>query len=110
MSRIIFQLAIILAAVAFTGYFCMTVIPGLIENPDLPAALAAGYVNPFASAYTMDALACWFILLFWVVYEAITLDIKHGWVCPLLGLFPGVAVGFALYLLLREKQISRGAA
>ena len=108
MSRKIFQLSIIMVALAFTAYFCATVIPALIENPDVPAALAAGFVNPYSSAYSMDALACWFILCFWVVYEAFTLDIKHGWICPVLGLFPGVALGFALYLLIRGGQVTHG--
>ena len=30
-----------------------------------------------------------------------TRPVKHGWIAPLLGLVPGVAAGFAVYLLLR---------
>jgi hypothetical protein len=41
------------------------------------------------------------VLTTWVVYEAKTRPVKHGWIAPLLGLVPGVATGFAVYLLLR---------
>lgn len=62
-------------------------------------------MHPYASGYSMDVLVCWAILAAWVIYEAKTYSVRKGWLCLLLGIFPGVAVGFALYLLLRAKQI-----
>ena len=65
-----------------------------------------GFVNPYSSGYSSDVIACWLILMVWIVYEAKNKGVKHGWICILLGAVPGVAVGFALYLILRVKQLA----
>ncbi|MDF1762961.1 MAG: DUF2834 domain-containing protein [Oleibacter sp.] len=100
-----FKLSLYLAAIIFTAIFCFWVVPPLIENPDILGAFAAGFVNPFAAGYSMDVLFCWYVLAIWVWYEASTQSIRYGWVCLLLGVVPGVAVGFSLYLLLRHSQL-----
>lgn len=100
-----FRIAIIAVALGFTGLFCAVVVPPLLENPDIVGAFGAGFVNPYASGYSADVVACWLILAIWVVYEARSRAVKHGWVCLVLGIVPGVAVGFAGYLLLRSKQL-----
>ncbi|MEQ9544540.1 MAG: DUF2834 domain-containing protein [Marinobacter sp.] len=105
MSESIFKALLLLAALFFTVFFALVVVPPILENPDVWGAFAAGFVNPYSSGYSTDILVCWFILATWVVYEARTLSVRKGWVCLLLGIVPGVAVGFALYLLLRAKQI-----
>ncbi|MEO9601169.1 DUF2834 domain-containing protein [Parasphingorhabdus sp.] len=105
MSEPLFKATIIAAAAVFLGIFIMLVIPPLIAEPDVIGAFAAGFVNPYASGYSSDVLACWVILAAWIAYEAKALDIRHGWICALLGIIPGVAVGFALYLLLRMRQM-----
>ncbi|WP_349255373.1 DUF2834 domain-containing protein [Spectribacter acetivorans] len=74
-------------------------------NRDIFGAFAAGFVNPYASGYSIDVLVCWGILALWVLYEAKQHSVKNGWVCLLLGIVPGLAVGFALYLLIRQRQI-----
>ena len=79
----------------------MIVIPPLIGDPDLLAAISAGFVNPYATGYSLDTIMCWVVLTTWVAYEAKARPVKHGWIAPLLGLVPGVATGFAVYLLLR---------
>jgi hypothetical protein len=107
MNESIFKYAMLVIAAAFTLVFSMVVMPALIENPDILAALAAGFVNPFSSGYSADVLLCWLALAVWVLYEAKTLSVKYGWVCLLLGAFPGVAVGFPLYLILRNGQITQ---
>jgi len=104
MSETTFKVLITLWAAAFTLGFAVIVIPGLVDNPDVIGAFAAGFVNPFASGYSMDTIACWGILTTWVAYERKTKGIKHGWVAVLLGIAPGVAVGFAFYLFQRLKQ------
>ncbi|WP_414981620.1 DUF2834 domain-containing protein [Congregibacter sp.] len=48
---------------------------------------------------------CWGILAAWVLFEAKTLDVRHGWICLALGIVSGVAVDFALYLLLWHRQL-----
>ncbi len=105
MNESIFKGVIIATALLFTLFFCAVVMPPLIANPDIVGALGAGFVNPYAAGYSADAIACWFILAAWIWYEARTLSIRHGWICVLLGFFPGIAVGFAVYLLLRMRQL-----
>lgn len=94
-------------ALAFTVLFCFLVLPSLYRNPDILAAFAAGFVNPYAAGYSADGIACWLILAIWVVFEAKTRSIRRGWICLMIGIIPGVAVGFASYLLLRLAQINR---
>ena len=105
MPEPIYKAILVVAALFFTAFFAVTVLPPLFENPDLWGAFAAGFVNPYSSGYSTDVLVCWVILAVWVAYEAKAYGVRKGWVCLLLGIVPGVAVGFALYLLLRAKQI-----
>ncbi|SIS43205.1 Protein of unknown function [Thalassolituus maritimus] len=107
MSETLFRRLLIAAAVFFSVFFAVVVVPPLIANPDIWGAFAAGFVNPYSSGYSTDVLVCWFVLAVWVVYEAKAYSIRHGWVCLLVGIVPGVAVGFALYLLLRSKQLKK---
>lgn len=105
MSERVFKVCLLVFASLFTTIFCFLVVPPLIEHPDIVGAFAAGFVNPFAAGYSTDVFFCWFVLAVWVWFEASTRAIRHGWVCLLLGIVPGVAVGFALYLLLRHSQL-----
>jgi len=100
-----FKIAITLSALFFLLVFILYTLPAVLANSDIIYAFAAGFVNPFAAGYATDAIMCWFILLFWVLYERQSFHIKHGWVCILLGVIPGVAVGFALYLIVRQTQL-----
>lgn len=105
MSKNIFQISLLLIALVFTLIFCFVVLPPLIENPDIIGALMAGFVNPYSSGYSADVLCCYAVLLVWVWYEYP--KVKYAWVCLLLGFVPGVAVGLAVYLYLRTKQLSK---
>jgi Terpene cyclase DEP1 len=105
MTETPFKASIIAAAAIFTALFAYWCIPPFIENPDIVGAFAAGFVNPYSSGYSADTLACWVILSAWILYEARERGVRHGWVCILLGMIPGVAVGFAAYLLLRMRQL-----
>ena len=103
--------AIVLALAAlFTAIFAVIVVPPLLAEPDVIGAFAAGFVNPYASGYSSDVLVCWLILATWVLYEHKTLGVRHGGLCLLLGVIPGVAVGFALYLVLRSRQLGARTA
>lgn len=106
------SLELIVAAIAlvFTVFFVLTVIPPLMQNWDVVAAFGAGFVNPYSSGFAADAIACWFVLGAWVAYERSALGIKHGWPCLLLGIVPGVAVGFAVYLIIRIRQTAHGTS
>ena len=106
MTQTVFKTTIIAAAAVFTALFAYWCIPPLIANPDIIGAFAAGFVNPYSSGYSADVLACWVILSAWILYERRTLGVRHGLWCIALGAIPGVAVGFALYLLLRMRQVN----
>ncbi|WP_417609863.1 DUF2834 domain-containing protein [Parasphingorhabdus sp.] len=107
MTETMFKTVIIATAAAFLLVFGAVVLPPLIADPDVPAAFAAGFVNPYASGYSADVLACWLILAAWILHERHSRGIRHGWLCILLGVIPGVAAGFALYLLIRMRQLQR---
>lgn len=98
------QIVLSLAGI-FTLAFCYLVIPPLITDFAVISAFSAGFVNPFSSAYAIDAISCWLILAVWVRYEAINFSIKYGWLCLILGVIPGVAAGLGLYLVVRQRQL-----
>ena len=104
MSKSVFITLVLSVAIVFIGIFCVVVIPPLLENPDIVGAFGAGFVNPFASGYSADVISCWVILSIWILYEFP--KVKYGWICILLGIVPGVAVGFAGYLWLRSTQLN----
>ncbi len=104
MTETIYKSIIIAAAAVFTALFAYWCIPPLIANPDIFGALAAGFVNPYSSGYSADVLACWVILSAWILYERNAHNMRHGLWCIALGFLPGVAVGFAAYLLIRARQ------
>lgn len=104
MNDKLFKTSIAVVVIIFTFLFVFIVIPPLIENPDIIGAFGAGFVNPYASGYSVDVFCCWFILIIWIIYESP--KVKYGWICAILGIVPGVAVGFGLYLIIRAKQMS----
>ncbi len=106
MTERVFQISLIVIGLAFSLFFLFFVLPPLIDNPDIVGAFAAGFVNPYAAGYSTDVVFCWLVLAIWVVFEARTQAIKHGWICLVVGVVPGVAVGFAAYLLLRTAQLN----
>ena len=105
MSEKAFEVASIGVAICFTFLFCLLVVPALMSDLDIAGAFAAGFVNPYSSGYSMDVILCWVALSIWVTYEAKVYSVRHGWICLVLGIIPGVAVGFPLYLVLRNRQI-----
>ncbi|MCH8542158.1 MAG: DUF2834 domain-containing protein [Alcanivorax sp.] len=91
----------------FAAVFVIVVVPPLIQSRDIIGAIAAGFVNPYSTGYSLDVIFCWFVLAVWVLYEARTTHIRHGWIALVIGLVPGVATGFAAYLLIRLRQERR---
>jgi hypothetical protein len=109
MSASTYKAALVIIAASFTLFFAITVVPPLLQNFDLLGAITSGFVNPYASGYSTDVIMCWCVLAVWVIYEAKTHSVKHGWICLALGAVPGVAVGFPLYLLLRHRHFNPAA-
>lgn len=101
----LFRIVLIALGSAFAVAFTAICVPPLLRTPDVIGALAGGFVNPFATGYSLDTIFCWFVLGAWVVYEAKVRGVRHGWVALVLGVAPGVATGFAVYLLLRLRQL-----
>ena len=108
MSTVAFKAILTSLALAFAAAFAVIVVPPLVADPDILGAFAAGFVNPYASGYALDAVMCWCVLTTWVVWEARHRGVRHGWIAVLLGLAPGVSTGFAVYLLLRLRQKADG--
>ena len=107
MNTLAYRLSLFALAAGFTVAFALICIPPFLENPDIIGAFAAGFVNPYSSGYALDIFFPWGVLAVWVLHEWRALGIRHGWVALALGVVPGVAVGFAAYLLIRLRQ--RGA-
>ena len=99
-----FKSVLVLLAGSFTVAFFAVCPRAFMKDPDVARAIAGGFVNPFATLYSLDAIGCWFVLATWVLYESKHTRMRHGWVALLLGIFPGVTVGFAVYLLIRFSQ------
>lgn len=104
MSKRAFNTGLIFIIASFTLFFFAYFVPPILQNPDILNVLKSGFVNPYATGYSIDLIACWLVLVLFVLYEAKTKSIRHGWVCVLLGLVPGVVVGWSLYLILRSRQ------
>lgn len=110
MPQPLYRFCLLALGLGFATAFCVIVVPPLWASRDIFGALAAGFVNPYASGYSLDTICCWCVLAVWVVHEARALRVRHGWVALLLGLAPGVATGFAAYLLLRAGQVRESRA
>lgn len=109
MTDTLFKGLVAALGAGFALLFALICVPPLLQRPDIVGAFAAGFVNPFASGYALDAIFCWGVLAVWIAHERRRHAVRHGWVALLLGIVPGVATGFAAYLLLRHRQMHAGA-
>lgn len=110
MSDTVFKVLVGFLGAAFVLTFCIIVVPPLLDSMDIVSAVAGGFVNPFSTGYSIDAILCAAILcaailIVWIVYEKSALDIRHGWIAIPICAVPGVATAFALYLLIRFNQV-----
>jgi hypothetical protein len=109
MSERTFRLALGAVMAFFTVAFVVLVFPALVDDGgDIFGAAGDGFANPYSSAYSFDVLCSYAVLTIWVVWERRTRRQRYGWVCLLLGLVPGLAVGFGSYLLLRTLRPGPG--
>ena len=109
MNDRVFKSILVLLIVGFTVFFLTYFLPPIIQNPDINDILASGFVNTYATGFSIDLIACWIALIAFILYESKNKSIKYGWVCILLGLVPGVVVGWSAYLLIRNNQLNNGS-
>ena len=109
MAQRVFQFAVGALGLAFAIAFFSIVVPPLLSSGDVAGAFAAGFVNPYASGYSLDAIICGVILFVWAAYERVALGVRHGWVVIPLAVAPGVATAFAAYLIIRSRQTGRAS-
>lgn len=101
-----FDWIVITLAAVFVVLFAAVFVPQFIEDGfDIIGAFEAGFVNPYASGFAIDTLMTYAVLFAWVVYEAQYREVQHGWVALVLGAVIGVALGLAVYLLIRHREI-----
>lgn len=105
MNEVNFKRGIIASTVIFLLVFLFYTLPYAIELDDFIQVSLAGFVNPISSGWATDVIAFWFIMSFWIFFEAKQYQVKWGWICLPLGIVPGVAFGFCLYLIIRHKQV-----
>jgi len=110
MNESLFRISLIIMAAGFVLYALVFFFPPIIENPDIIGVLKAGFVNPYATAYSIDLIACWVVLIFWIFHERHTFQIEWGWICIPIGLILGVVVGLSLYLLIRMSHFTKQQA
>lgn len=103
----VYRILLATLALGFCGTFAVIVIPELVrDGGDILGGFGAGFVNPYSTGFSLDVIFCWAVLLVWIIWERVGLGVRYGWICLALGLVPGVATGFATYLLLRHHQIT----
>ncbi|MEO1187597.1 MAG: DUF2834 domain-containing protein [Pseudomonadota bacterium] len=110
MSTSVFERLVLTLGILFALAFMIIVVPPLAQSGDVFGAFAAGFVNPYASGYSLDVILCALILFVWIIYERQARGIKHGWIAIPLSFIPGVATGFAVYLVLRSRQLEKEQA
>ena len=86
MKESTFKTLLILIEVSFVVFAAVVFFAPIIKNPDIIGVLKAGFVNPYATTYSVDLIACWVVLIIWIIYERNELRIKNGWVCIPIGL------------------------
>lgn len=104
MSKNSFEILCLIVGGGFALAFALIVVPALLETGDILGGFAAGFVNPFSAGYSLDVIFCAILLAIWVLYERRHYGVRHGWVALVLCIMPGVATGFAVYLILRSRS------
>jgi hypothetical protein len=104
MTKASFEMSVGALGLTFARALCTVVAPPVLESSDVAGAFAAGFVNPYASGYSLDTILCALILFAWIAHERVTLGVKHRWIAIPMAIVPGVATTFATYLIIRSRQ------
>ena len=107
MTERIFKAGLIAFAAVFTILFVLIIPPALIDDGfDFWGGARHTFDNPYAAGVSVDVLLAYGVLGLWVVYEALTKQVRRGWIALVLGLVTGLTVGLAAYLWIRLRQES----
>lgn len=106
MKKLFFECVVASVGALFAIAFAVIVVPPLLANGDVAGAFAAGFVNPYASGFSLDAILSGLILIAWILFERRAYGIRFGWIAILLCFLPGVATAFGFYLLVRTRTRS----
>lgn len=110
MAKSTFETIVAALGAAFAVCFGVVVVPPLLESKDVFGAFAAGFVNPYASGYSLDVFMCAAILFVWIFHEWRNKSVKHGWIAIPIAFAPGVATALGVYLVLRSRQLEASAS
>jgi len=62
MNTTIYRTLLYAIAIGFSAVFLVILLPPFVRQPDLFSAIMAGFVNPYASAFALDAICSWCVL------------------------------------------------
>lgn len=96
-----------LLGLAGTWYFNVVYVGGGGDLLDVATALKLAFANPIASSFSTDLLVSFTVFIVWSIDEARRIEMKRGWLYPLLGLFVGFAFAFPLFLFVRERHLRK---
>jgi len=80
LTKSVFEGLVITLGALFALAFAVIIGPPLMASGDIIGAFAAGFVNPYATGYSLDAILTGLILIVWIIYERETLGVKFGWI------------------------------
>ena len=103
MTERIFKAGLVGLAALFVVLFVVILAPA-VGDLTLGKAIDDMFGTPVSSGVSTDILLTYAVLFLWVVYEAMTKKIRHGWIALVLGAV-GVAVALPAYLLIRMRQV-----
>lgn len=111
MTRAVRNQALLSVSVLFTAAFVVICVPEVITGygGNLIAAFGGGFETPITTGYSLDVFGTWAVLAIWVVYERTARGVRRGWIALVLGTVPGVCVGLAAYLVIRERSLRHDA-
>lgn len=95
------------AGLVVTGYFnVMYVVQGgnLFDPIEF---FRGGWLNASARSITSDLLIAYAAFAVWAVVESRRIGMRHGWLYPAIALVTAFAFMYPLYLLMRERHLSR---
>ena len=100
-----FDWVLIGLSAVFVAVFSVAVAPTFFgDQLNVVTAAEGMFANAYATWASIDAIFTWLVLAVWIVYENEYRGVRHGWIALVVGLI-WVAVGLAIYLLVRHREI-----